>query len=102
MATSRERYDLGGTLPLSLSSVLGGPSPERVVPPPSERITRRRVRPRVWMRGQEQEPPPFRDDGCVDPCPECAVGKHGNCDGTALDQERDQIVRCPCRSAGHP
>jgi hypothetical protein len=29
-------------------------------------------------------------------CPECAVGKHRNCDGTALDEDTDQIVPCTC------
>lgn len=30
-------------------------------------------------------------------CPECEQGKHGNCDGTALD-EHDEIVGCQCPS----
>lgn len=29
-------------------------------------------------------------------CPECAVGKCGNCDGTALDPHTDLIVACAC------
>lgn len=37
----------------------------------------------------------------VEPCPECSVGKHGNCDGRTLDHARDEIVPCPCRAAGH-
>lgn len=32
-------------------------------------------------------------------CPECAVEKHGNCDGRTLDQVTDEITYCgcPCR-----
>jgi hypothetical protein len=29
-------------------------------------------------------------------CPECRVGKHGNCDGRALDETTDEIVDCDC------
>lgn len=29
-------------------------------------------------------------------CPECAVGKCGNCDGSALHPTRDEIVHCEC------
>jgi hypothetical protein len=29
-------------------------------------------------------------------CPECRVGKHGNCDGRALDETSDEIVDCGC------
>lgn len=35
------------------------------------------------------------------PCPECVVGKHGNCDGRTLDRTTDEIVPCPCKEAGH-
>lgn len=34
------------------------------------------------------------------PCPECRVGKHGNCTHWALDW-RDQEVDCPCDVKGH-
>lgn len=35
-------------------------------------------------------------------CPECRSGKHGNCDGTALDEAADDIVECTCPPAfGH-
>lgn len=37
----------------------------------------------------------------VEPCPECACGKCNNCDGRTLDHALDEIVPCPCRSAGH-
>lgn len=37
----------------------------------------------------------------VEPCPECAAGKHENCDGRTLDHATDEIVPCPCRAAGH-
>lgn len=30
------------------------------------------------------------------PCPECIVGKHGNCDQWAWDFERDDRAPCPC------
>lgn len=36
-----------------------------------------------------------------EPCPECAQGKHGNCDGTAWDDESDGEAVCPCQEAGH-
>lgn len=29
-------------------------------------------------------------------CPECAAGKHGNCDGSALDVQTDEVGVCPC------
>lgn len=29
-------------------------------------------------------------------CPECAQGKHKNCDGTAYDMESDEVVICQC------
>jgi hypothetical protein len=34
-------------------------------------------------------------------CPECRVGKCGNCDGTALDETTDEIVGCGCPSIDH-
>ena len=34
------------------------------------------------------------------PCPECRVGKHGNCAEFSID-ERDEIVGCPCQDRGH-
>lgn len=34
-------------------------------------------------------------------CPECRAGKHGNCDGRALDEERDQVVQCGCSDPTH-
>lgn len=86
-------YNRGGFLPPTLSSVFGGPCPELIVPPPSERITRRRVRP--WSNGRADQPS-LQGGCCVEPCPECAVGKCGCCDGTALDHERDEITQCPC------
>ena len=36
-----------------------------------------------------------------EPCPECAQGKHGNCDGTTWDNELDEPAPCPCEAAGH-
>lgn len=35
-------------------------------------------------------------------CPECAAGKHDNCDGTAWDTDADQSTRCACAAADHP
>ena len=35
-------------------------------------------------------------------CPECRVGKHGNCDGRALDETTDEIVDCDCCGKGEP
>ena len=29
-------------------------------------------------------------------CPECAQGKHGNCDGRAWDLELDEPAICEC------
>lgn len=29
-------------------------------------------------------------------CPECAAGKHGNCDGSAWDFLTDEPTSCPC------
>ena len=37
-----------------------------------------------------------------DPCPECAAGKHGNCDGTAWSVDEDCASICPCAAADHP
>jgi hypothetical protein len=34
-------------------------------------------------------------------CPECKAGKCGNCDGTALDLDRDEIVECICDTHSH-
>jgi len=34
-------------------------------------------------------------------CPECATGKHGNCDGTAWDNNTDDYTRCACANNGH-
>jgi hypothetical protein len=30
------------------------------------------------------------------PCPECATGKHRNCDGTTWDNITDAPTACPC------
>lgn len=35
------------------------------------------------------------------PCPECAVGKHINCDGLSWDEDEDAPTVCPCAAAGH-
>jgi hypothetical protein len=39
-------------------------------------------------------------------CPECAQGKHANCDGTAWDDAADTIGTCECDtgdcSRGYP
>lgn len=35
-------------------------------------------------------------------CPECRSGKHGNCDGEALNEATDEIVACTCPPAFHP
>src|SRR5262245_56571163 len=37
----------------------------------------------------------------IDTCPECRVGKHGNCDGTAWDFATDKPVPCVCWKRGH-
>lgn len=34
-------------------------------------------------------------------CPECRVGKCGNCAGWALDLEIDDLVDCACQQVGH-
>lgn len=34
-------------------------------------------------------------------CPECAVGKCGNCNGQAWDDETDAPIACPCWVDGH-
>lgn len=34
-------------------------------------------------------------------CPECAQGKHGNCDGTAWDNQADVGVPCDCAEVQH-
>ena len=33
------------------------------------------------------------------PCPECAAGKHRNCDGTTWDRATDALTTCPCFAA---
>lgn len=38
----------------------------------------------------------------IQPCPECAVVKCGNCDGTTWAFFEDRSVPCPCAEAGHP
>lgn len=37
-------------------------------------------------------------------CPECAAGKHDNCDGTAWDTHQDEPTdcSCPCRTEERP
>ena len=37
----------------------------------------------------------------VPPCPECAAGKHGNCDGSTWDNARDMRAPCPCCFSDH-
>lgn len=34
-------------------------------------------------------------------CPECRVGKHGNCDGTTWDDGTDARAACPCAGTDH-
>ena len=34
-------------------------------------------------------------------CPECATGKHGNCDGTAWSDTLDAPARCECEDSAH-
>jgi hypothetical protein len=29
-------------------------------------------------------------------CPECATGKHRNCDGTVWDFDKDELTECEC------
>jgi len=35
------------------------------------------------------------------PCPECAQGKHPNCDGSTWNDRLDAYDACPCHTAGH-
>lgn len=38
-------------------------------------------------------------------CPECQVGKHGNCNGSTFDNLADRPAPCPCQAANpglHP
>jgi hypothetical protein len=37
----------------------------------------------------------------IEPCPECAQGKHRNCDGLSWDNDADDYTPCPCHQAGH-
>ena len=37
-----------------------------------------------------------------EPCPECAAGKHANCDTTTWDFVADAPTTCPCFAKGHP
>jgi len=39
--------------------------------------------------------------GGFNACPECEVGKHGNCDGRAWDLVHDKYVECDCAVDGH-
>jgi hypothetical protein len=34
-------------------------------------------------------------------CPECAQGKHVNCDGVAWNTKIDAPDQCACEAAGH-
>lgn len=34
-------------------------------------------------------------------CPECAQGKHDNCDGQAWDFENDEPAACGCEVNNH-
>lgn len=34
-------------------------------------------------------------------CPECAQGKHRNCDGTAWDDQADERTTCACPDEAH-
>jgi hypothetical protein len=34
-------------------------------------------------------------------CPECVRNKHGNCDGTAWHDDRDEVVACDCAVREH-
>jgi hypothetical protein len=34
-------------------------------------------------------------------CPECRVGKHGNCNGEARDDETDTPTACHCPDPVH-
>lgn len=43
----------------------------------------------------------WQDRSDPQPCPECAVGKHFNCDGEGWDYGLDEPCRCPCERAGH-
>lgn len=35
------------------------------------------------------------------PCPECAQGKHVNCDGSTWDPDNDAPAVCACAIGGH-
>jgi len=42
----------------------------------------------------------YRDTRAALPaCPECAAGKHANCDGTTWDTATDALTSCPCFTA---
>jgi len=43
----------------------------------------------------------FAKDDVPEPCPECAAGKHGNCDGSTWNNATDDFDVCPCWAAGH-
>ena len=45
------------------------------------------------------ERPAPTPDGSV--CPECAAGKHPNCNGVAWDMDKDTEVECSCATRGH-
>lgn len=34
-------------------------------------------------------------------CPECKAGKHDNCDGTAWDEEKDELTECFCKAVAN-
>lgn len=37
----------------------------------------------------------------IEPCPECAQGKHPNCDGSSWDEDADAPAECPCYARNH-
>lgn len=41
------------------------------------------------------------DDAPIDPCPECAAGKHGNCTHDVPVGDTDELGPCPCEERDH-
>ncbi|MBD3784577.1 MAG: hypothetical protein IE926_16780 [Micrococcales bacterium] len=48
------------------------------------------------------EPRPTASFESLRPCPECAAGKHQNCDGATWSDLTDRAMPCPCRSCTPP